>query len=171
MANSKRLPYSTAGGGGGGRRGVVAPLVVVVFLFVLAPSIFFVACNGGHVGSDPMDMEGTQETEWQKQLPTNNLKSILSKEMFDALASSQQEAGALSVDFFIKRASPSWKTDDLVNDLSNASLDIDDKVKSANSSTDKTLKDDTDEHQVDTAAKNVRRKLREKRREKRAMDL
>uniref|UniRef100_A0A0E0QU88 Protein kinase domain-containing protein n=1 Tax=Oryza rufipogon TaxID=4529 RepID=A0A0E0QU88_ORYRU len=144
MANSKRLPYSTAGGGGGGRRGVVAPLVVVVFLFVLAPSIFFVACNGGHVGSDPMDMEGTQETEWQKQLPTNNLKSILSKEMFDALASSQQEAGALSVDFFIKRASPSWKTDDLVNDLSNASLDIDDKVKSANSSTDKTLKDDTD---------------------------
>uniref|UniRef100_A0A0E0B5P7 Hexosyltransferase n=1 Tax=Oryza glumipatula TaxID=40148 RepID=A0A0E0B5P7_9ORYZ len=149
MANSKRLPYSTAGGGGGGgRRGVVAPLVVVVFLFVLAPSIFFVACNGGHVAS-----------EWQKQLPTNNLKSILSKEMFDALASSQQEAGALSVDFFIKRASPSWKTDDLVNDLSNASLDIDDKVKSANSSTDKTLKDDTDEHQVDTAAKNVRRHL------------
>jgi hypothetical protein len=64
-------------------------------------------------------------------------------QMFDALASSQQEAGALSVDFFIKRASPSWKTDDLVNDLSNASLDIDDKVKSANSSTDKTLKDDT----------------------------
>ena len=63
--------------------------------------------------------------------------------MIDALASSQQEAGTLSVDFFRKRASPSWKTDDLVNDLSNASLDIDDKVKSANSSTDKTLKDDT----------------------------
>uniref|UniRef100_A0A0E0EU62 Hexosyltransferase n=1 Tax=Oryza meridionalis TaxID=40149 RepID=A0A0E0EU62_9ORYZ len=190
MANSKRLPYSTAsgggGGGGGGRRGgasgsgVVAPLVVLVFLFVLAPSIFFVARNGGHVhvASDPKDREGNQETDWQKQLATNNLKSILSKEMIDALASSQQEAGPLSVDFFRKRASPSWKTDDLVNDLSNASLDVDDKVKSENSSaehdlslTDKTPKDDTAEHQVDAAAKNARRKLREKRREKRAMDL
>uniref|UniRef100_A0A0E0QU90 Protein kinase domain-containing protein n=1 Tax=Oryza rufipogon TaxID=4529 RepID=A0A0E0QU90_ORYRU len=191
MANSKRLPYSTAGGGGGGgggggRRGgasgsgVVAPLVVLVFLFVLAPSIFFVARNGGHVhvASDPKDREGNQETDWQKQLATNNLKSILSKEMIDALASSQQEAGTLSVDFFRKRASPSWKTDDLVNDLSNASLDVDDKVKSENSSaehelslTDKTPKDDTAEHQVDAAAKNARRKLREKRREKRAMDL
>mgnify|MGYP003702490423 CR=1 FL=1 len=71
-------------------------------------------------------------------------------QMIDALASSQQEAGTLSVDFFRKRASPSWKTDDLVNDLSNASLDVDDKVKSENSSaehelslTDKTPKDDT----------------------------
>uniref|UniRef100_A0A0D9XFZ6 Protein kinase domain-containing protein n=1 Tax=Leersia perrieri TaxID=77586 RepID=A0A0D9XFZ6_9ORYZ len=189
MANSKQLPYySTAGGGGGGGRrggggsGVVAPLVVLVFLFVLAPSVFLVARNGGHVhvasGSDPKDREGNQETDWQIQLPTNNLKSILSKEMIDALAANQQEAGALSVDFFRNRASPSWKTDDLVNDLSNASLDVDDKVKSENSSaehdlslSDKTPKDGTGEHQVDTAAKNARRKLREKRREKRAMDL
>ncbi|KAF0926210.1 hypothetical protein E2562_022040 [Oryza meyeriana var. granulata] len=57
MASSTRLPYSTAGGGGGRRggsgSGVMAPLVVL-FLFVLAPSIFFVARNGGppvHVAS------------------------------------------------------------------------------------------------------------------------
>lgn len=183
MPTPKRLPYSTAGGGG--RRaasgsGVLPPVVVLVFLFVLAPSLFFVARNGGHVhvASDPKGTDGNQETDWRDQLATNNLKSILSKEVIDAIAASQQEEGTLSLDFFRNHASPSWKTDDPVNDKSNASLDVDDKAKAENSSaehdlplTDKAPKDDPDEHQVDTAAKMTRRKLREKRREKRAMDL
>ncbi|GJM99348.1 hypothetical protein PR202_ga16439 [Eleusine coracana subsp. coracana] len=136
----QRLPISTAGGGGGGRRaasgsGVLPPVVVLVFLFVVAPSLFFVARNGGHVhvASDPKGRNGDQVAEAMK-----NLKSILSKEVIDAVAASQQEAGSLSLEFFRNHASPSWKTDDLVSEKG---TDAEDK------------------------------KLREKRREKRAMDL
>ncbi|KAK3132840.1 hypothetical protein QOZ80_6AG0528440 [Eleusine coracana subsp. coracana] len=172
----QRLPISTAGGGGGGRRaasgsGVLPPVVVLVFLFVVAPSLFFVARNGGHVhvASDPKGRNGDQVAEAMK-----NLKSILSKEVIDAVAASQQEAGSLSLEFFRNHASPSWKTDDLVSEKG---TDAEDKVKAENSSADhnltnnKSAKDDSDNHQIDTAAKIARRKLREKRREKRAMDL
>ncbi|XP_062194287.1 polygalacturonate 4-alpha-galacturonosyltransferase-like [Phragmites australis] len=172
----QRPPYSTAGGGGGGRRaasgsGRLPPVVVLVFLLVIAPTLFFVARNGGHVhvASDPKDRNDDQAAK-----ATKNLKSILSKEVIYAIAASQQEAGALSLDFFRNHASLSWKTDDLVNEKS---MDADSKAKAENSAaehdlpTNKSPKDDPDEHQVDTAEKIARRKLREKRREKRAMDL
>nr|BAJ86220.1 predicted protein [Hordeum vulgare subsp. vulgare] len=184
MASPKRLPYSSAGAGGGGgaRRGsgAVPPVVVLVFLFVVAPSIFFVARSGGHVhvASDPRGADGNQETDWQEQLATDNLKSVLSKEVIDAIAASQQETGTLNLDFFRDHPSPSWKTDDLVDHKMNANLVVDDKAKAQNSSADhviplthKAPKDGSDGHQVDTAAKMARRKLREARREKRAIDL
>ncbi|KAG2636391.1 hypothetical protein PVAP13_2NG448300 [Panicum virgatum] len=55
-------------------------------------------------------------------------------------------------------------------------MNVDDKAKAENSAAEHDLPTnnspkDPDEHQVDTAAKIARRKLREKRREKRAMDL
>ncbi|CAD6218415.1 unnamed protein product [Miscanthus lutarioriparius] len=173
----QRLPYSTSGEGGGGRRAAsgsaaLPPVVVLVFLFVVAPSLFFVVRNGGrghvHVASDPKGKIGDQEAAAMK-----NLKSILPKEVFDAITASQQESGTLSLDFFRNRASPSWKTDDLVIEKS---MDVDGKAKAENSLPEHDLPTnrspkDPDEHQVDKAAKVARRKLREKRREKRAMDL
>ncbi|VAI34981.1 hypothetical protein VPH35_091538 [Triticum aestivum] len=189
MASPKRLPYSSAGAGGGARRGsgALPPVVVLVFLFVLAPSIFFVVRSGGHVhvASDPRGADGNQETDWQEQLATNNLKSVLSKEVIDAIATSQQETGTLNLDFFRDHPSPSWKNDDLVDHKMNTNLVVDDKAKAQNSSAEhvpliyKSPKDGSDSkvivhadgHQVDTAAKIARRKLREIRREKRAMDL
>ncbi|PAN13511.1 hypothetical protein PAHAL_2G342900 [Panicum hallii] len=173
----QRLPYSTAGGGGGGRRaasgsGVLPPVVVLVFLFVVAPSLFFVVRNGGrghvHVASDPKVRNGDQEA-----VAMANLKSILPKEVIDAIAANQQEVGTLSLNFFRNHESPSWKTDDLVTEKG---IYVNDKAKAENSAaehdlpTNKSPKD-PDEHQVDTAVKIARRKLREKRREKRAMDL
>jgi len=146
--------------------------VVLVFLFVVAPSLFFVARNGGrghvHVASDPKGKNVDQEAAAMK-----NLKSILPKEVFDAITASQQESGTLSLDFFRNHASPSWKTDDLVTEKS---MDVDDKAKAENSLPEHDLPTnrspkDPDEHQVDKAAKVARRKLREKRREKRTMDL
>lgn len=50
--------------------------------------------------------------------------------MIDAIAASQQEEGALSLDFFTNHASPSWKTDDLVTEKS---MHVDGKGKSENS--------------------------------------
>nr|CAB3457687.1 unnamed protein product [Digitaria exilis] len=197
MATPKqRLPYSTTGGGGGGRRaasgsGVLPPVVVLVFLFVVAPSLFFVVRNGGrghvHVASGPIclpslspyesndifclpaDPKGRDDN--QEAVAVKNLKSILPKEVIDAIVSSQQEEGTLSLDFFTNHASPSWKTDDLVTEKS---MHVNDKSKNSVAEHDLPAKKspkDPDEHQVDTAAKIARRKLREKRREKRAMEL
>ncbi|NP_001345442.1 Polygalacturonate 4-alpha-galacturonosyltransferase [Zea mays] len=179
MPTPRQRHTSTSGGGGGGRRAasgsaMLPPVVVLVFLFVVAPSLFFVVRNDGrahahvHVASDRKGKNGNQEAAAMK-----NLKSILPKEVFDAITASQQESGTLSVDFFRNHASPSWKTDDLVTEKS---MDVNDNAKAENSllehsvPTNRSPKD-PDEHQVDKAAKVARRKLREKRREKRAMDL
>jgi len=51
-------------------------------------------------------------------------------QVFDAITASQQESGTLSLDFFRNRASPSWKTDDLVIEKS---MDVDGKAKAENS--------------------------------------
>ncbi|PWZ13232.1 Polygalacturonate 4-alpha-galacturonosyltransferase [Zea mays] len=119
----------------------------------------------------PADRKGKNGN--QEAAAMKNLKSILPKEVFDAITASQQESGTLSVEFFRNHASPSWKTDDLVTEKS---MDVNDNAKAENSllehsvPTNRSPKD-PDEHQVDKAAKVARRKLREKRREKRAMDL
>ncbi|ONM23067.1 polygalacturonate 4-alpha-galacturonosyltransferase isoform X3 [Zea mays] len=102
-----------------------------------------------------------------------NLKSFLPKEVFDAITARQQESDTLSLDFFRNHASPSWKTNDLVTEKS---MDVDDKAKAEISLPEHDLPTnrspkDPDEHQADNAAKVARRKLRETRREKRAMDL
>jgi alpha-1,4-galacturonosyltransferase len=54
-------------------------------------------------------------------------------QVIDAIAASQQETGTLNLDFFRDHASPSWKTDDLVDHKMNTSLDVDDKAKAENS--------------------------------------
>ncbi|ONM23083.1 Polygalacturonate 4-alpha-galacturonosyltransferase [Zea mays] len=177
----QRLPCSTFGRGGGGRRAacgsaVLPPVVVLVFLFVVAPSLFFVVRNGGRgyghghvaVASDPNGKNDDQEPTAMK-----NLKSFLPKEVFDAITARQQESDTLSLDFFRNHASPSWKTNDLVTEKS---MDVDDKAKAEISLPEHDLPTnrspkDPDEHQADNAAKVARRKLRETRREKRAMDL
>ncbi|ONM23070.1 Polygalacturonate 4-alpha-galacturonosyltransferase [Zea mays] len=94
-------------------------------------------------------------------------------QVFDAITARQQESDTLSLDFFRNHASPSWKTNDLVTEKS---MDVDDKAKAEISLPEHDLPTnrspkDPDEHQADNAAKVARRKLRETRREKRAMDL
>ncbi|XP_008670345.1 polygalacturonate 4-alpha-galacturonosyltransferase isoform X1 [Zea mays] len=109
----------------------------------------------------------------QEPTAMKNLKSFLPKEVFDAITARQQESDTLSLDFFRNHASPSWKTNDLVTEKS---MDVDDKAKAEISLPEHDLPTnrspkDPDEHQADNAAKVARRKLRETRREKRAMDL
>ena len=54
-------------------------------------------------------------------------------QVIDAIAASQQEKSTLNLDFFRDHASPSWKTDDLVDHKMNTSLDVDDKSKAEKS--------------------------------------
>ncbi|XP_044388447.1 uncharacterized protein [Triticum aestivum] len=50
MASPKRLMYSSVGGGGARRgSGALPPMVVLVFLFIVAPSTFFVVRSGSNV--------------------------------------------------------------------------------------------------------------------------
>lgn len=51
-------------------------------------------------------------------------------QVIDAITASQQEAGTLSLDFFRNHESPSWKTDDLVTDMS---MYVDGKANDENS--------------------------------------
>ncbi|TVU10148.1 hypothetical protein EJB05_43659 [Eragrostis curvula] len=101
-----------------------------------------------HVASDPKGRSGDQ--------------------VMDAVAASQEEAGALSLDFFRNHASPSWKTDDLVNEKS---IDVDDKAKAENIAAEHDLP--TNKSPKNDSGNNVflLQKLREERRAKRAMDL
>jgi hypothetical protein len=67
---------------------------------------------------------------------TNSYLLFLGLQLIDDVAASQQEAGALSLDFFRNHASPSWKTDDLVSEKT---TDVDGKAKAENSASEHDL--------------------------------
>ncbi|XP_073012305.1 polygalacturonate 4-alpha-galacturonosyltransferase-like [Typha latifolia] len=185
MPHPKRV-YSALGSGrnrGGGGGSFIPPVVLLLFLFILAPFLFLVAKNGIHSQISPermgtMDSPGKQRMDWREQFAIQHLKSILTKEVMDSLSASQHELEPWSLDLFRRNhVSSSWKIDGMnqintsLSDPLQTSSDV--QQKSAQISvTDKELKDDSDRHEpLDTPAKVARRKLREKRREKRAMEL
>ncbi|XP_072969451.1 polygalacturonate 4-alpha-galacturonosyltransferase [Typha angustifolia] len=185
MPHPKRV-YSALGSGrsrGGGGGSFIPPVVLLLFLFILAPFLFLVAKNGIHSQISPegmgtVDSRGKQRMDWREQFAIQHLKSILTKEVMDSLSASQHELDPWSLDLFRRNhVSSSWKIDGMnqinttLSDPLQTSSDV--QQKSAQISvTDKELKDDSDGHEpLDTPAKVARRKLREKRREKRAMEL
>ncbi|KAJ6839067.1 polygalacturonate 4-alpha-galacturonosyltransferase-like [Iris pallida] len=180
---SKRISRSgsTAGGGGGGRR---PPMVLLLFLSVLAPLLFLAA----RVSDDRKGMtnfSSKQISGWREQLVTQDLKSILTKEMIDFITLSRDDMEPWSLDLFRRNyVSSSWQVDGANNavhsNLSSANsmqttLDVEEKsskIKLEESA--KRLKADSvaDQHQLlDSPAKLARRHLREKRRERRALEL
>nr|CAD1821433.1 unnamed protein product [Ananas comosus var. bracteatus] len=186
-------------GGGGG--GFAPPLVLLLFVFVLAPFLFLVVKNGIRTQISPdergsADSAGKQVLDWREQPAIQELKSVLTKELIDSIAAGRDELKPWSLDSFRKNhISSSWKIEGLnganVNaDENNATLpeplqtasdaapkdvkgNLEDNAAGGNLHvSDKEINDDSDGQQLsDTPANAARRKLREKRREKRAMEL
>lgn len=130
-----------------------------------------------------------QIVDRREQLAVQRLKSVLTKEVIDSISISRDDLEPWSLDLFRRNhASSSWQVDDKNNvdqdnsTPTNNAINIEHTPAQINAEggtkygdfliIDKGLKDDPDQHQlVDTPTKLARRKLREKRRERRAMEL
>ncbi|KAJ6851163.1 polygalacturonate 4-alpha-galacturonosyltransferase-like [Iris pallida] len=176
---SKRFHRSGGGGGGGCRPPAV---LFLLFLSVLAPLVFLCA-RISHDRKGMKNFSNKQISDWRQQLVSHDLKSILTEEILDSITTSRDDLEPWSLDIFRKNyVSSSWQVDGANNDVQDNStlansmqttLDVEQKsleVKLQEST--KGLKADTDQHQLlDSPEKIARRHLREKRREKRALDL
>ncbi|KAJ0964228.1 hypothetical protein J5N97_029350 [Dioscorea zingiberensis] len=192
MPQSKRLSAggsqrARSGGAGSGFR----PSIVLLFLFSMLAALAFLAART--VRSD--ERKGVMDKkvlDWREQLALESMKSVLTKEVIDSISASKNDLGPWSLDLFRKNhVSSSWIIEGLddaqqnnvsSNDPSQTASDPEQKsspTKTEKGATSGSFKsanegkqDGTDGHQlVDTPAKLARRQLREKRREKRAMEL
>lgn len=180
--------------GGGGCR---PPLILLLFLSILAAPLLFLAARGKAIhasipAGDRRDMpnfSSKQIVDRREQLAVQRLKSVLTKEVIDSISISRDDLEPWSLDLFRRNhASSSWQVDDKNNvdqdnsTPTNNAINIEHTPAQINAEggtkygdfliIDKGLKDDPDQHQlVDTPTKLARRKLREKRRERRAMEL
>ncbi|XP_064982783.1 polygalacturonate 4-alpha-galacturonosyltransferase-like [Musa acuminata AAA Group] len=197
MPRSKRLPAAAGGGrrSGGGSSGFRPPVVLLLFFFVLAPLLVLAARRSTRTLVSP-DQTGSpnfsskKAAEWREQLVIQHLKPILTKEVIEAISASRHELGQWSLDFLRQnRVSSSWQVDG-ADHASQNNLTVTDTLQNASDAektsfkmgddarvgslptANKDSKDNLDGHQLlDSPAKVARRQLREKRREKRAMEL
>ncbi|XP_073102748.1 polygalacturonate 4-alpha-galacturonosyltransferase [Elaeis guineensis] len=194
MPMPKRVSAAAGGGGrnrGGGR--FRPPVLLLLFLTLLGPLAFLAARGGIHppISTDQKGIPNSSSkpiADWREQLVIQHLKSVLTEEVIDSISASQDDLGPLSLDFFRKRhVSSSWQVDgqDDADENNQTSLDTasdsehktsqiklkDDAFLGDTQKLDKELKDVSDGRQLDSPAKIARRRLREKRREKRAIEL
>lgn len=189
-AATKRI-HRPSGGGGGCR----PPLILLLFLSIIAAPLLFLAARGKAIhasipaGRDVPNFSSKQIVDRREQLAVQRLKSVLTKEVIDSISISRDDLEPWSLDLFRRNhASSSWQVDDKNNvdqdnsTPTNNAINIEHTPSPINAEggtkygdfliIDKGLKDDPDQHQlVDTPTKLARRKLREKRRERRAMEL
>jgi alpha-1,4-galacturonosyltransferase len=119
-----------------------------------------------------------QDVDWREKLALQHVKPYFSKEVIDVIKANTADLGPLSLDFFRKsNLSASWKVigqDNSVetNTTSSESIQISSNVQQETAKEKHSDSSAGDHTQfVDTPAKQARRQLREKRREKRAADL
>ncbi|XP_024629064.1 polygalacturonate 4-alpha-galacturonosyltransferase [Medicago truncatula] len=157
-----------------GSKGIRFPILSFVLLCVLTPVVFFFG-RGFHV-TDQDDISAVANRQpaakWREWRALQDLKSTFSKEVFDVIVSSTDDMGPLSLDNFRKNMSASWRVVGL--ETSNAAYEVKKptthvtqekpKVKEGRSSEGLT-------HWTDSPTRQVRRKLIEKRQEKRAAEL
>ncbi|KAH7512827.1 polygalacturonate 4-alpha-galacturonosyltransferase [Ziziphus jujuba] len=160
-------------GGGGGSRFFVA--ILVFFSLLFAPLVFFVF-RGLHTISDRDDVllgPGEKSVDWRERLALQHFKSLFSKEVIDVITASTNDMGPLSLDYFRKNNfSTSWKVG--VDNSVVAHPEMNKTDVDVRQGTHKVKVDDLSDDQaqfIDSPAKLARRRLREKRREKRASDL
>lgn len=163
---------------GGGSR---LPIVLVIFFSVLAPLIFFV--GRGLYTSASIDQNGIpsgsskQNVHWRERLALQYIKSLLSKDVIDVIAASTVDLGPLSLDSLRKsNMSASWKFVGAETSVeNNATSEPNQKAvylgKEAPKGKGDNILADGRSQFVDTPAKQFRRQLRDRRREKRAADL
>ncbi|XP_042426839.1 polygalacturonate 4-alpha-galacturonosyltransferase-like isoform X5 [Zingiber officinale] len=195
MPQSKRL--LSTGGGGRRNRGSAdgsfrPPVVLLLFICLLAPLLFF-ATRGGIRSADSSrasNFWGRKNLNWKEQLIIQHLKPILTKEVVDLISASQREMGQWSLDYLRTHHVSSWQVDGAgyayvdnstlteipqnasrIEKRNSAKFDNDARVGSLWTK-DKDTKHSSDGHgHVDSPVKIVLRQLREKRRDKRAMEL
>ncbi|XP_057531664.1 polygalacturonate 4-alpha-galacturonosyltransferase [Amaranthus tricolor] len=151
-------------------------IVSFFFLLVIFPLFFFVG-RGLHLSSSSGNeiSLGTvnKNAEWRERLILQHLKPFISKELVDVISVNVEDLGPLSLDSFKRsNVSASWKVGHENSDYSSFEA-----KHTGNNAKQEKLKGNqdtsSDDHTdvVDSPAVQMRRRLREKKREKRAADL
>ncbi|XP_050237525.1 polygalacturonate 4-alpha-galacturonosyltransferase [Mercurialis annua] len=163
---------------GGGSR---LPIALVIFFSVLAPLIFFV--GRGLYASDLNDENNLPvgynklDLDWRERLALQHMKSLFSKEVIDVVTAGTADLGPLSLDSFRKNnLSASWKVigvetsvdNSAISELNNTATLLKQEAPPKGKGN---IFSEVHSQSIDTPDKQVRRQLREKRREKRATDL
>ncbi|KAL2892331.1 Polygalacturonate 4-alpha-galacturonosyltransferase [Bienertia sinuspersici] len=154
-------------------------IVAFFLLIVVFPLLFFVSHVSSSSGSKIPLGSVNQNLDWRERLILQHLKPYFSKEDINVISANLQDLGPLSLDSFKRsNGSASWKVNDHDHSY-DASLEA--KQTGTNVKQDKLkVKPDSspgnclfNEHTdvVDSPVVQMRRRLREKRREKRASDL
>ncbi|KAL2515164.1 Polygalacturonate 4-alpha-galacturonosyltransferase [Forsythia ovata] len=156
------------------------PIAVLIFLAVLVFS-FFVRSLYSSAFTDRNDFVTSlnkQDLNWRERLALQHIKSLFSKEVMDVIKANMDDLGPLSLESFRKNnLSASWKlvgpeTVADTNAVSAKSTEVAADIKQETSigKQEDTLDEDHSRFS-ETPAILSRRRLREKRREKRAADL
>ncbi|XP_023549476.1 polygalacturonate 4-alpha-galacturonosyltransferase-like isoform X1 [Cucurbita pepo subsp. pepo] len=175
MAQKKGLLSATAAqrarAGGGSRLTV---LLIIFFLF-LSPAVFFFS-RGLRSADLEIISSGSvqQDVGLRERTALQQFNSLFPKAVIDMIAASTNDLGPYSVDHFRKNSlSVSWKIDGqetTVDDISERNQTVIDLVKEKPNSEEVKLMDDSSQF-TDSTAKQTRRQLREKKREKHAAQL
>ncbi|CAM8930596.1 unnamed protein product [Rhodiola kirilowii] len=174
MGNLRGLPRN--GGVRGGSRGGIFPYPVAILIFcsVLAPLVFFVG-RGIRVGdkSALASTSGNQYVDWRERMAFLHLRSLFSKEVLEVINANTNDLGPFSVDNYRSNLPHSWNI--VEGGTTDGNTTATDKnpaspVKVSADVDHETPKDDPS-RLVDSPEKAIRRRLREKKREKRAAEL
>ncbi|KAK2407245.1 Polygalacturonate 4-alpha-galacturonosyltransferase [Trifolium repens] len=157
-----------------GNKGIRFPVLRFLLFCVLVPTVFFFG-RGFHV-ADQDDISAVPNTQpvakWREWHALQDLKSIFSKEVFDVIVSSTDDMGPLSLDNFRKNLSASWRVVGL--ETSNVADEVKQPTTHVRQEKPKVKEGKPSEglaQWTDSPARQVRRQLIEKRREKRAAEL
>ncbi|KAK6920220.1 Glycosyl transferase, family 8 [Dillenia turbinata] len=178
-----------------GITGSRSPILILLFICLLVPLVFFVAHTATSIvesllsltlvpvcwlidQSDGSSNPSEQNVDWRERLALQHVRSLFTKEVIDIVAASTEDLGPLSLDSFRKHNfSASWKVVGLENsDENNADNEKENHaIAGGRGETTKWRQDKSEDGDhsefIDNPAKQARRQLRGKRREKRAAEL
>lgn len=156
----------------------ISTSIVAFFLLLVVFPLFFFVGRGLHVSSSSGSKipvgSVKQNVAWRERLILQHLKPFFSKEDINAISANLQDLGPLSLDSFKRyNGSASWKVvgQDNSDDASSEAKHTGTNVKQDKLKGKKDTSSDDNADAVDSPVIQMRRRLREKRREKRAADL
>lgn len=161
-------------------RGCCGPVVALLFFAIFAPFVFLTCRSLHFIHHDQEDVStGKQFVDWRERFAVQHLKSLFSKEVIDTITANTGDLGPWSLDSVRKNPlSSSWKVFGSENiNQNNATFDekptkmVRDVEKEVSQFKETQKLADGRSQFIDTPEKLVRRQLREKKREKRAIQL
>ncbi|KNA25929.1 hypothetical protein SOVF_002120 [Spinacia oleracea] len=155
-----------------------ASSILPFFLLLLIFPLFFFVGRGLYVSSSSGSGNSfdavKQDVDWRERLILQHLKPFFSKEDIDIISANVKDLGPLSLDSFKNNnGSASWKVvgQENADDASVEAKNIGTNMKQDKLKGKQDISSDSHPDVVDSPAVQIRRRLREKRREKRAADL